>query len=195
RRGQMIQAYEPVGRVFDVVDIPRMSAAEMREFYERAFQSAQMTVDEDAMATLTDFAAGFPKIMHEMGEAAYWRDRDGRIDNDDALGAALDAAEEVGRKYVDHQVYAAVRSADYRSILDKIANQIGPVRMSFTTAEVSQALTASERAKFNNFLQKMKRLNVIRSGDVRGEYTFNVSMVKLHIWLRARAGEGASCWL
>lgn len=187
RRGQMIQGYEPIGRVFDVVDIPRMSAAEMREFYERAFQSAQMTVDDGALATLADFAAGFPKIMHEIGEAAYWRDRDGRIDVDDAVVAALDAAEEVGRKYVDHQVYSAVRSADYRSILDKIATQTGPTTMSFTTTGVSGVLTPSERAKFNNFLRKMKRLNVIHSGDVRGEYVFNVSMVKLYIWLRARA--------
>jgi hypothetical protein len=194
RRGQLIQGYEPIGRVFDVVDIPTMSGAEMREFYERAFQAAQMIVDEDAMAMLGESAAGFPKIMHEIGEAAYWADRDGRIDLADAVAATLAAAEEVGRKYVDHQVYDAVRSPDYRSILDKIATQLGPLRMSFTTAEVTGLLTASERPKFNNFLQKMKRLNVLRSGESRGEYVFNVSMVKLYIWLRARpraAGAGA----
>jgi hypothetical protein len=37
--------------------------------------------------------------------------------------------------------------------------------------------------KFNNFLQRMKKLNVIRSGEVQGEYTFNLRMVRLYIWL------------
>jgi len=29
----------------------------------------------------------------------------------------------------------------------------------------------------------MKQLNVIRSGDAKGEYVFNVRMVRLYIWL------------
>ena len=43
----------------------------------------------------------------------------------------------------------------------------------------------SEKKKFNNFLQEMKSLNVLRSGDVPGEYIFNVRMVRLYIWLQS----------
>ena len=55
--------------------------------------------------------------------------------------------------------------------------------MSFSRADVASGLTPSEKRKFDNFLQRMKRLQVIRSGDVAGEYVFNVRMVRLYIWL------------
>jgi len=52
---------------------------------------------------------------------------------------------------------------------------------------VASGLTETEKKKFNNFLQKMKRLQVLRSGDVQGEYIFNVRMVRLYIWLQSSA--------
>jgi hypothetical protein len=94
------------------------------------------------------------------------------------------AAQEVGQKYVDQQVYRALRSRDYHSILKKIA-QASPNEMRFTKAAVASGLTDSEKKKFNNFLQRMKRLNVIRAGDVQGEYVFNHRMVRLYIWLNS----------
>jgi hypothetical protein len=108
----------------ELVDIEPMSSAEMREFFQRAFETAAMTVDEDAMEILIRFSAGFPKIMHLIGDWAYWTDQDQRIDVDDAIEAVVDAAEDFGKKYVDQQVLAALRSIDYRSILAEItANQ------------------------------------------------------------------------
>lgn len=184
RRRELIQSHEPVGRIFEVVAIERMSDDEMREFYTDAFSSVGMRVRENAMQLITRYAAGFPKIMHIIGNAAYWKDDDGTIDFDDAIGAVLDAAKEVGTRYVTQQVYAALRSPDYRSILSKIAT-LEPNQMSFTKAEVEASLTESEKGKLNNFLQKMKRLNVIRSGDIRGEYIFNKRLVRLFIWLQS----------
>src|SRR5262249_52216027 len=84
RRRQMIQSHEPVERVFDVVDIELMSNPEMREFFHRAFDAASTTVDEDAMDLLVRFSAGFPKIMHLIGDWAYWTDQDQHIDDEDA---------------------------------------------------------------------------------------------------------------
>ena len=55
--------------------------------------------------------------------------------------------------------------------------------MSFIKADVATGLTETEQKKFNNFLQKMKTLNVLRSGEVKGEYVFNSRMVHLYIWL------------
>lgn len=44
----------------------------------------------------------------------------------------------------------------------------------------------------DNFLQKMKKLNVMRSGDAAGEYVFNVRMVRLYLWLETlETGEAA----
>ena len=172
RRREMIQSHQPIDRIFDIIEIERLTAEEMREFFEKAFGSVQMTVAPEAMSSLAHYSAGFPKIMHMVGDAAYWIDNDGIIDPKDASLAVVLAAEDVGKKYVDQQVYKALQSADYRSILAKIGKIGPPDGLTFTRKQVESGLTESEKRKFDNFLQKMKRLNVIRSGDVRGEYVF-----------------------
>ncbi len=184
RRRDMIRHHQPVERIFDVVEIEPMSADEMEIFFNKTFARAQISVEPEAMAVLTKFSAGFPKIMHLIGDAAFWRDNNGVISKEDALYAVIDAAEEVGKKYVDQQVYKALRSKDYHSILAKIA-KMGPDVMSFNKSEVASGLALTEKKKFDNFLQKMKALKVIRSGDVQGEYVFNMTMVRLYIWLQS----------
>jgi hypothetical protein len=57
--------------------------------------------------------------------------------------------------------------------------------MTFRREDVVADLTPSEEGKFNNFLQRMKKLNVIRSSDHRGEYVFNLKMVRFYIWLKS----------
>jgi len=184
RRREMIQKHPPVDRIFDVVAIGAMSKQEMEEFFKRAFDSVKMKIQPEALDLMTFYSAGFPKIMHLVGDAAFWLDRDGIIDKDEAMRAIFLAADEVGKKYVDQQVYRALRSTDYRAILDKIA-LMGPSTMSFKKRDVAGGLTETQKKKFNNFLQKMKTLNVLRSGDVQGEYVFNVRMVRLYIWLQS----------
>jgi len=187
RRREMIRHHQPVDRIFDVIDIQPMYRDEMEEFFARSFESVQIRVDPDAMGHMSEYSAGFPKIMHLVGDAAFWLDQDGVIAGEDALDAIVIAADEVGKKYVDQQVYKALRSREYHSILAKIA-KMGPDSMSFKKTDVASDLTLTEKRKFNNFLQKMKGLKVLRSGDVRGEYVFNMRMVRLYIWLQSRQG-------
>lgn len=184
RRREMIQKYQPIDRIFDVVEISPMSEDEMREFFGRAFDSVQMRVNEEAMHLLVYYSAGFPKIMHLVGDAAYWIDRDGVVDLDDAARSVREAADEVGRKYVDQQVYGALHSKDYLSILAKIG-KLDPDSLTFKKADAVAGLTETEKRKFNNFLQKMKSLKVLRSGDEKREYVFNMRMVRLYIWLQS----------
>ncbi len=87
------------------------------------------------------------------------------------------------KKYVNAQIYDALKSEDYRSILAKIGKE-GPDSMSFKKSDIGNLLTEQEKKKFHNFLQKMKRLNVLHSGNERGEYIFNLRMVRLYIWLQ-----------
>jgi hypothetical protein len=186
----MIRHHPPVDRIFDVVEIEAMSPKEMNEFFTKAFQSVRVAVRPEALATMTEYSAGFPKIMHLVGDAAFWLDQDDVIDGPEALRAVVIAAEEVGRKYVDQQVYRALRSKDYRSILAKIAKT--GLDMSFHRRDIAKDLTEPERKKFDNFLQKMKKLKVLRSGEVQGEYVFTVRMVRLYIWLNSLAKDKES---
>jgi len=182
-RREMIRNHQPVDRIFDVVQIEPMSQQEMRTFFEKAFDSVQIQVDSEALDLIIEYSAGFPKIMHLVGDSAFWLDQDAVISKADALQAVVAAADEVGKKYVDQQVYKALRSKDYRSILNKIAKT--GLDMTFQRAKIAKGLTDAERKKFSNFLQKMKKLKVIRAGGVQGEYVFNVRMVRLYIWLQS----------
>ena len=184
RRRAMIQCHPPIDRIFDIVEIEKMDRGEMREFFERSFREADIGVDPRAMDALITYSAGFPKIMHVVGDEAYYQDNDGVLDYAEAMDAVVNAAEEIGRKYVDQQVYKALRSPDYHSILQKIAS-LGPSGDGFFKRDVADGLTPAELKKLGNFLQRMKKLNVIRSGDSAGEYVFNVQMVRLYIWLKS----------
>ncbi len=187
RRRAMIANHPPVDRIFDVVEIDRMSGAEMQSFFTQAFNSVSVDVTTEALTSLAHWSAGFPKIMHLIGDAAFWIDQDGKIDDTDAVNAVLAAAEEVGRKYVDQQVYRALRSDDYRSILRKIG-KLGPGAMTFRRKDVAADLSETERGKFDNFLQRMKKLQVLRAGESPGEYAFNVRMVAIYVWLKSSRG-------
>lgn len=184
KRRRLIENHQPVERIFDVIDIEVLTEDEMREFFLRAFELAGMKVLDEGMRVLTSYSAGFPKVMHLIGDWAYWNDQDLVIDHDDATTAVIDAAEDFGRKYVDQQVLAALKSQDYRSILSKITSDLR-----FLKQDVEKGLDGSERKKFNNFLQKMKTLNVLRSGNVAGEYIFNMGLVRLYLFMqRAKLG-------
>jgi AAA ATPase domain len=184
RRREMIRNHQPVERIFDVVEVEPMAEEDARQFFETTFTSVNVGVAPFALSSLAYHSSGFPKIMQMLGDAAFWLDDDNFISPEDAAKALLAAAEDVGKKYVDQQVYKALRSADYRSILDKVGC-FSPAKMMFTKAEITEDLTATERKKLNNFLQKMKHLNVLRSGENQGEYEFTQRMVRLYIWLRA----------
>jgi len=183
RREEMIRNHRPVERIFDIVEIREMNESEMEEFFIKAFGSVNITVMEEALELLIRYSAGFPKIMHIIGDETFWIDSDNIIDKNDALSGIVRAAEEIGRKFVDHHVYKALRSKDYQSILKKLGKE--PFVLTFSKNEIEKKLTPSEKKKFNNFLQRMKKLNVLRSGDSRGEYVFTSSLVRLYILLNS----------
>lgn len=183
---EMIKKHEPINRIFDVIDINALTAPEVTEFFQKSFQSVQIGIESEAMEELTQYSSGMPKIMHEIGDAAFWIDTDGVIDRDDAFRSLIVAADAIGKKYVDQQVYDAIRSKDYHSILNKIVRITSMYVMTFSKERVFSVLTEPEKQKYSNFLKKMRELNVIRKGDVQGEYIFNIRMVLLYIRMQSQ---------
>ncbi|MFA6356340.1 MAG: ATP-binding protein [Candidatus Omnitrophota bacterium] len=183
RRLDMITHHQPIERIFDIIEIKPMTKPEMTEFFNKAFGTVNMKVENEAMQFLCHYSAGFPKIMHIIGDAVFWMDKDNVISKDDVLDGVFVAAEEVGKKFVDQQVYAALHSKDYHSILTKIGKE--NFSLSFRKSDIEKGLSESEKKKFNNFLQRMKKLNVLKSGDELGEYIFNSYLVRLYILLNS----------
>jgi len=185
KRREMIARHQPVDRVFDVVHVDPMTRAETDEFFSRAFRSARIEVADEAFPLLWAYSAGLPKIMQMLGDNAFWMDRDGTVTMDDVSEAVVATAEEVGRKFVDQQVYNELRGDHYQAILDVIG-QKDPFERTFSRSEIMATLTEPQKKVFDNFLRRMTQLQVIRKGGRAGEYEFNVLMVRFYIHIAAR---------
>jgi len=183
RRREMIRNHQPVERIFDIIEISPMNQEEMREFFHKSFDAVGVKVKVDAMWSLCHYSAGFPKIMHIIGDNVFWLDQDNVIDDDDAFGGITRSAGEVGEKFVDQQVYKALHSKDYHSILEKLAG--AGVDMTFLKADIESKLSETEKKKLNNFLQRMKKLKVLRSGEIDGEYVFTNRLVRVYLYLNS----------
>jgi len=172
-------------RIFRVTEIEKLSDEEIEDFLSAAFEKANIKVEPDAMDLMVTYSSGLPILMHEIGDATFWVDDDGVIDEDDAITGVLAAAEEVGKKYLDPKVYRAIRSKNYRSILKKLGE--GEISREFIKKDVEARLNESEKKVFHNFLRRMKDLGVIESDLERGKgaYRFVNEIYPIYIWMKS----------
>lgn len=172
-------------RIFRVVEIEKLSDEEVRDFLLEAFEKADMEVKPPAIDFMVKFSSGLPVLMHEIGDAAFWVDTDGVIDEADAEKGIIAAAERVGKKYLDPKVYRAVRSQRYRSILRKLAQ--APLSRNFTKKDIEERLNENEKRVFHNFLRKLRELGIIESDLERGRgaYRFVNEIYPVYIWMES----------
>lgn len=172
-------------RIFRVVEIEKLSDKEVEQFLSQAFDTANIKVMPNSMKLMVKFSSGLPILMHEIGDATFWIDTDGVIDEDDAGKGVLKAAEKVGEKYLDPKVYHAIRSSRYRSILRKLGEE--PLSQIFTKKDVEIKLNEDEKKVFHNFLRRMSKLGVIES-DIEhglGAYRFVNEIYPIYIWMES----------
>ena len=158
-RRQVVRQHESVARIFDLVDIPPWSAANVGDFFRRAFSSVGIEVESRALDFLVTFAGGLPVLAHEIGDAAFWGASRTPIAESDARRAILAAAETVGRKYVEVQVLDRIRSGRYRSLLRTIP-EIAPAG-TFKRSDIAKRLGEEERNVLDNFLREMVKLGML----------------------------------
>jgi len=191
---EMLQVHPSVDRIFDYVIVNKLTDEEMTAFFTDTFSSVAMNVRPQAMKLFCQYSAGFPKIMHMIGDAAYWGTTDLVIDENAAYSAITSAASEIGNKYVNPQILDAVRSKNYLSLLSIISESALKTspderELSFNRTDVFNTLNDAEKKSYNNFITRMKQLNVVHEGAVRGTYVFNNIMVPLYVWLYRSAQE------
>jgi len=170
-------------RIFRPVAIDRLSDTEVEQFIIKAFDSADIKVSPEAMGNMVMYSSGLPLLMHEIGDATFWVDTDGNIDESDAIDGVFNAAEKVGEKYLDPKVYRAIRSDRYISILRKLGKDHIP--WNFKKKDIESRLTTDEKNVFHNFLRKMRELGVIEMERERGSYRFVNEIYPIYIWMES----------
>jgi energy-coupling factor transporter ATP-binding protein EcfA2 len=191
RREELIEHQPSIARIFDVVDLPTMSNSESEEFFEGMFSSQGITLDSDAMSLIVRLSGGLPMLMHEVGDAVFWEDKDNRVDRQDAVKGLEEAARTVGRKYIDEQVAGVLRNKIYSSILIRIGRKT-PVGITFARSGLLSELEQKEGKNLDNFLRKTKNLGIIEEAETRGEYKFANPLYHLLVWLSDREHENRS---
>lgn len=186
RRQSLISLQPSLARIFDVVDLRPWTPEESLDFFRSAFRQVGIATDDAALDMLVRYAGGLPVLAHEIGDAAFKVDTDNRIDSQDALRGVFAAADVVGRKHLEPQVFQAIRSHRYRAILRKIATK--PLAIEFRRRDLLGRLAPEEAKVLDNFLTKMKHLGVIRSDRESGPggYRFDNLLHYSYFWLEAQ---------
>jgi hypothetical protein len=191
RRLEMIQNFQPIDRIFEILDLKSIEKDEMGEFFKKSFENANYKIAEDALGILCNSSDGFPKLMNLIGDATYWMDKDGFIDKDDAITGIMEAADQLGKQSIDEQILKAMKSEDYHKILSKLV-KMQLSNLSFKKADLQKLLSSAEEKKLNNFLTKMKSFDVLKPGDKNGEYVFTSQMMQLYIFMNSLRKEKVS---
>jgi len=184
RRSQLITNQPSLNRVFDLVNINTFNDEEVIKFYENAFSKVNQATDERALKVMCHYSGGYPVIMHELGDSIFSVNDDELIDFDDAIHGLIRAADNIGKKYLESKVLEAVESEKYHSILYKLSTK--KLKYPFDRQEVLSNLTVDEKNVFDNFLNRMVKLNVMqkRADGKTGFYKFTREIFKLYFNLQ-----------
>lgn len=182
RRRELIRSQPSLARVFDLVDIEPWSDAEAEQFYRESFAEGNATLPTVGPRFLVRYTGGLPVLAHEIGAAVWHVARTQTIGQNELSYGVVRAAEIIGIKLLEPQIFQAIQSGRYRSILRKIADE--PSRMTFQRGELVARLTEDERKVMDNFLRRMRTLGAVEiDPEVRGGYRFPNRLHALYFWM------------
>jgi predicted AAA+ superfamily ATPase len=188
RRTELVRTQPSLNRVFDLIDISKFNREETKEFFRRSFSKVDVSVEDDALDLLCRFSGGYPVFMHEIGDAVFKVDTDGKIDREDTIKGLVVAAQVIGAKYVEPRVSVAIRSENYQGIMRRLAKN--PFEHRFARKDVVSGLLPDHARVFDNFLRRMEKLDVIRKDRLHGPgaYEFTSEIHYLYFWLESQRG-------
>lgn len=185
RRQQLISNQPSLARVFELIDVAPWPNEEVKEFYHNSFVSADAKVTVEGMQILVEFTGGLPVLAHEIGNAV-WRSASSTDISSNEIGKGIvNAAEIIGRKLLNPQIFSAIRSERYRSILRKMSDQFRS--SSIRRSELAKQLNEKEKRVMDNFLQRMKGLGALESDpEVHGGYRFPNRLYELYFFIESQ---------
>ena len=185
RRQELIRNQPSLARVFDLVDIAPWADDEVAQFFRDSFASGNAALSAAGLRFLVRYTGGLPVLAHEIGDAVWHTARAQTIAQDEIVTGVVRAAEIIGRKLLEPQIFRAIQSDRYRSILRKMAD--APLRMRFQRADLAARLTQKERRVLDNFLRRMRNLGALQiDPEVRGGYRFPNRLHALYFWMESQ---------
>ena len=187
KRRQLADHQPSLLRIFRLVDLERLSDEEVRDFFANAFGEAGMSIEDDAMNEMVAYSSGLPIIMQEIGDATFWATLNGVVDHGDALAGVSIAAINIGRKYLNPNVYNALKSQRYQAIIRKISVD-SIYETTFTRQQMASRLTSEELKVFDNLLRRLRQLGVVERDTEggRGAYRYTNEIYPMYMWMESQ---------
>ena len=193
RLDTMIKNNPSVGRVFrPMLKIEPWTQSEGEDFFRNAFDKHNVCIAKEDVEILARFSGGLPTVAHEIGDAVWQIAEDNTITKLNCFIGVIDAADSIGKRFIEKDVIQALQSEKYRSILWKIADKIGDKLVGdivFSKKELRslKTLTPEEKKALDNFLTRMRNIGGIvpvKNGE-RGIYRFPTHMHAIYFLLRS----------
>lgn len=125
------ESHESSLRVFQIVDMHPLEKSECRDVVSRGLTIANgrnertTNISDEALDLIASLSEGYPHFVQQFSSSAFQADRDDSIDLADvSVGAYSEngAISQLGAKYFSKQYYSKILSAEYRKVLDYMAN-------------------------------------------------------------------------
>ena len=175
-------------RIFNLIEIDHLDDEDIKEFYLDTFNEFNIKFTEDEFLNeMVYYSWGMPLIMQQIGDAVFWNSLDGEIDKDNAYSGIINAAVELGNKQIRNKLNK-IKSHYYMGILCKLGEN---AKMEFTKSEVKEFLSSDELRVFDDFLKRMRDLDIIESigKENSGEYAFVNRLYFVYFLIIANLGD------
>lgn len=192
RLSHMKENNPSVGRIFNpLIDIQPWTPLESEKFFNSTFAKRGCSIGTEDIKRLAFYSDGLPVMAHELGNSVWKIAKSKSIQSNEVWDGIFDAAEMIGRKFLNKEVIQALQSKNYRSILKKISGPDSPLEgFEFSRRELHsmKALTSSEKNGLDNFITRMRKLGALVPGlsGERGVYQFATRMHRIYFMLHAR---------
>ena len=181
-----------VNRIFHTHELKALSDEDVENFYTAIFSSYDIEVSPFALKNMTMYSSGMPTMMQEIGDATFWKDTDGYIDDEDAFGGIIEAGNRIGLKYLQPLLDNRIRSENYLSLFKKIGKKLAASPNStFTKNEFEDVLNESESNVFKDFISRSRKLGIIElaSSKKQGEYQFTNQLYPIYFLIQSVSEE------
>lgn len=173
-------------RIFDLINIKPWSNEETSDFYKKAFGSRKIELKNSDLDLLARFTGGLPFFAHVIGDAVWHIASSLNISENEIVDGILLAANVIGQRWIEPQIFSALRSEQYRSILRKIADD-APLQLQFRRSDLVRNLTDKEKKAMDNFLRRMEKLGALkRDTETLGGYQFPNHLHLLYFHMEAQ---------
>ena len=175
-------------RIFNLIEIDHLDDEDIKEFYLDTFNEFNIKfTNNELLNEMVYYSWGMPLIMQQIGDAVFWNSLDGEIDEDNAYSGISNAALELGNKQIRNKLNK-IKSSHYTKILYKLGKN---EKMEFTKSEVKEFLSSDEILVFDDFLKRMRDLEIIESigKENSGEYAFVNRLYFVYFLIIAHLGD------